>query len=135
MKGLVKWDDIYFRLNSSSYNDERWSAKSFGGQRISDVNAALGWIEKHDVAKYNLESIAIAKLGSYVVGSLSGKNTKISPQDFLPFDTRKIRTEHGITDKSVEVLRRLMKTQVMDGRVIGLLAEELKTASARSSGE
>ena len=132
---MVKWDDIHFRLNSCSYNDERWSAKNFGGQRVSDVNAALNWIEKHDVARYNLESISIAKLGSFVAGALGGKNTKVSPQDFLPFDTRKIRTEHGITDKSIEVLRHLMKTQAMDGRVIGLLAEELKSASARSSGE
>jgi hypothetical protein len=99
------------------------------------VNAALSWIEKHDVARYNLESISIAKLGSFVAGSLGGKKTKISPQDFLPFDTRKIRTEHGITDKSMDVLRQLMKTQAMDGRVIGLLAEELKSASARSNGE
>lgn len=132
---MVKWDDIHFRLNSCSYNDERWSAKNFGGQRVSDVNAALSWIEKHDVAKYNLESISIAKLGSFVAGSLGGKKTRISPQDFLPFDTRKIRTENGITDKSVEVLRRLMKTQAMDGRVIGLLAEELKSASSRSNDE
>ena len=132
---MVKWDDIHFRLNSCSYNDERWSAKNFGGQRVSDVNAALSWIEKHDVAKYNLESISIAKLGSFVAGSLGGKKTRISPQDFLPFDTRKIRTENGITDKSVEVLRRLMKTKAMDGRVIALLAEELKSASARSNDE
>ena len=131
----MKWDDIHFRLNSSSYNDERWSAKNFGSQRIFDVNAALSWIEKHDVARYNLESISIAKLGSFVAGSLGGKNSKVSPQDFLPFDTRKIRTEHGVSDKSMDVLRRLMKTQAMDGRVIGLLAEELKSASARSNGE
>jgi hypothetical protein len=131
----VKWDDIHFRLNSCSYNDERWSAKNFGSQRVSDVNAALSWIEKHDVAKYNLESISIAKLGSFVAGSLGGKKTRISPQDFLPFDTRKIRTENGITDKSVEVLRRLMKTKAMDGRVIALLAEELKSASSRSNDE
>lgn len=132
---MVKWDDIHFRLNSCSYNDERWSAKNFGSQRVSDVNAALSWIEKHDVAKYNLESISIAKLGSFVAGSLGGKKTRISPQDFLPFDTRKIRTENGITDKSVEVLRRLMKTKAMDGRVIALLAEELKSASSRSNDE
>lgn len=132
---MVKWNDIHFRLNSCSYNDERWSAENFGSQRVSDVNAALSWIEKHDVAKYNLESISIAKLGSFVAGSLGGKKTRISPQDFLPFDTRKIRTENGITDKSVEVLRRLMKTQAMDGRVIGLLAEELKSASSRSNDE
>ena len=131
----MKWDDIHFRLNSCSYNDERWSAKNFGGQRVSDVNAALSWIEKHDVAKYNLESISIAKLGSFVAGSLGGKKTRISPQDVLPFDTRKIRTENGITDKSVEVLRRLMKTKAMDGRVIALLAEELKSASSRSNDE
>ena len=132
---MVKWDDIHFRLNSCSYNDERWSAKNFGGQRVADVNAALSWIEKHDVARYNLESISIAKLGSFVAGSLGGKKTRISPQDFLPFDTRKIRTENGITDKSVEVLRRLMKTKAMDGRVIALLAEELKSASSRSNDE
>lgn len=131
----MKWDDIHFRLNSCSYNDERWSAKNFGSQRVSDVNAALSWIEKHDVARYNLESISIAKLGSFVAGSLGGKKTRISPQDFLPFDTRKIRTENGITDKSVEVLRRLMKTKAMDGRVIALLAEELKSASSRSNDE
>jgi hypothetical protein len=70
-----------------------------------------------------------------VAGSLGGKKTKILPQDFLPFDTRKIRTENGITDKSIEVLRRLMKTQAMDGRVIGFLAEELKSASSRSNDE
>ena len=99
------------------------------------MNAALSWIEKHDVARYNLESISIAKLGSFVAASLGGKKTRVSPQDFLPFDTRKIRTENGVSDKSMDVLRRLMKTQAMDGRVIGLLAEELKSASARSNGE
>lgn len=135
MKGLVKWDDIHFRLNSSSYNDERWSAKNFGGQRVSDVNAALSWVEKHDVARYNLESISIAKLGAFVAGSLGGKKTRISPQDFLPFDTRKIRTENGVSDASMKILRQLMRTQAMDGRVIGLLAEELKSASARSNDE
>ena len=87
------------------------------------------------MARYNLESISIAKLGSFVAGSLGGKKTRISPQDFLPFDTRKIRTENGITDKSIEVLRRLMKTKAMDGRVIALLAEELKSASSRSNDE
>ena len=99
------------------------------------MNAALTWIEKHDVARYNLESIAIAKLGAFVAGSLGGKKTRISPQDFLPFDTRKIRTENGVSDASMKILRQLMRTQAMDGRVIGLLAEELKSASARSNGE
>jgi hypothetical protein len=131
----VKWDDIYFRLNASDLRDERWSAKNFGGQRISDVNGALSWLEKHDIAKYNLGSISIAKLGCFVAGSLAGKKTKISPQDFLPFDTRKIKTENGMSDASMKVLQRLMKTQKMDGRVIASLAEELKMASLRSSQE
>ena len=131
----MKWDDIYFRLNASDLRDERWSAKNFGGQRISDVNGALAWLEKHDIAKYNLESISIAKLGCFVASSLGGKKTKISPQDFLPFDTRKIKTENGMSDASMKVLQRLMKTQKMDGRVIASLAEELKMASLRSSQE
>jgi hypothetical protein len=99
------------------------------------VNGALAWLEKHDIAKYNLGSISIAKLGCYVAGSLGGKKTKISPQDFLPFDTRKIKTENGMSDASMKVLQRLMKTQKMDGRVIASLAEELKMASLRSSQE
>ena len=66
-----------------------------------------------------------------MVGALGGKKTKVSVDDFLPFDTKRIKKESGISDESVGVLQRLMRTTKMDGRVIALLAEELKTASSR----
>lgn len=55
----------------------------------------------------------------------------VTPDDFLPFDTRKIRKETGVTDESIAILRRLMKTRRIDGRVISVLADELKNASMR----
>jgi hypothetical protein len=58
----------------------------------------------------------------------------VKPDDFLPFDTTKIKKEDGVTDKSLKVLQRLMKGRVMDGRVIALLAEEIKAFSSRNQG-
>lgn len=92
---------------------------------------ALKWLEKHDVTKYNINSISIAKLGTVVLGALGGKKAKASIDDFLPFDTKKIKKENGLSDESLEVLQRLMRSRRMNGRVIGLLADELKAASSR----
>ena len=91
----------------------------------------MKWLERHDTTKYNIQSISTAKLGTVVVGALGGKKARVAPDDFLPFDTRKIKKDTGITDESLKVLQRLMKTQRMDGRVIALLADELKTAAMR----
>lgn len=92
----------------------------------------MKYLEKHDVTKYNIQSIAIAKLGTMAAGMMGGKKSNIKPNDFLPFDTTKIKKEDGVTDKSLTVLRRLMKTRRMDGRVIALLAEEIKAFSSRA---
>lgn len=88
-------------------------------------------MENHDITKYNINSIATAKLGTVVVGALGGKKAKVSADDFLPFDTRRLKKQNGMTDESLGVLQRLMRTRRLDGRVIGLLADELKTASTR----
>ena len=98
---------------------------------MKDVITALKWLEKHDITKYNIHSISTAKLGTVVVGALGGKKARVSVDDFLPFDTKKIKKENGLSDESLAVLQRLMRSRKMDGRVIGLLAEELKTASSR----
>ena len=92
---------------------------------------ALKWLENHDITKYNINSIATAKLGTVVVGALGGKKAKVSADDFLPFDTRRLKKQNGMTDESLGVLQRLMRTRRLDGRVISLLADELKTASTR----
>lgn len=104
-------------------------------QRTRDVVAAVKWIEKYDINKYNIESISTAKLGAVVVGALAGKKAKATPNDFLPFDTKLIKKETGVTDESLMVLRRLMKKRRMDGRLIGMLAEELKTMAMRENNE
>ena len=97
---------------------------------------ALKWLENHDITKYNISSIATAKLGTVVVGALGGKKARVSADDFLPFDTRRLKKQNGMTDESLGILQRLMRTRRLDGRVIALLADELKTASTReSSGE
>ena len=131
LKSLTKWDEIYFRLNASDLKDRRWEGNSFGKQRVKDVVKALKWLENHDVTKYNIHSISTAKLGTVVVGALGGKKAKISVDDFLPFDTKRIKKEIGISDESIGVLQKLLRTRKMDGRVIALLAEELKAASMR----
>jgi hypothetical protein len=124
---------LYFRLSASDLKDERWQGANFGRQRVKDVAAALKWLEKYDTTKYNIQSISTAKLGTVVIGAIAGKKAKATPDDFLPFDTRKLKKENGLTDESMEVLRRLMKTRKMNGRVIALLAEELKSASMRGN--
>ena len=98
---------------------------------MKDVVAALKWLENHDITKYNISSIATAKLGTVVVGALGGKKAKVSADDFLPFDTRRLKKQNGMTDESLGILQRLMRTRRLDGRVIALLADELKTASTR----
>jgi hypothetical protein len=65
---------------------------------------------------------------------MGGKKSSVKPNDFLPFDTTKIKKEDGVTDKSLKVLQHLMKSRVMDGRVIALLAEEIKAFSSRNQG-
>lgn len=98
---------------------------------MKDVVAALKWLENHDITKYNISSISTAKLGTVVVGALGGKKAKVSADDFLPFDTRRLKKQSGMTDESLGVLQGLMRTRRLDGRVIALLADELKTASTR----
>ena len=85
---------------------------------------ALKWLEKHDITKYNIHSISTAKLGTVVVGALGGKKARVSVDDFLPFDTKKIKKENGLSDESLAVLQRLMRSRKMDGRVIALLVDD-----------
>lgn len=99
------------------------------------MKAALKYLEKHDVARYNIESIAIAKLGTMVAGMMAGKKSGVKPEFFLPFDPKIVQKEDGITDASLIVLQRLMKTRRMDGRVIALLADEMKTFAGRNKEE
>lgn len=119
----------------SDFKDERWSAKHFGRQRVCDVKSALTYLEKHDVNKYNIQSIAVAKLGTMAAGMMGGKKVSIKPDNFLPFDTRQIKKDTGVTDDSLRVLKKLMKQRVMDGRVIALLIDEIKAFSGRSQDE
>ena len=100
-------------------------------QRVQDVVIAMKWIEKQDITKYNLHSVSTAKLATVVLGAVAGKKAKNTAEDFLPFDPRKIKKETGITDESLRVLQRLLKTRRMSGSVIGMMAEELKNASSR----
>lgn len=87
------------------------------------------------MSKYNVQSVAVAKLGAMAAGMLGGKKSKVKPNDFLPFDSNQMKKEDGVTDASLVVLQRLMKTRRMDGRVIGLLADELKSFSGRKQSQ
>jgi hypothetical protein len=113
-------------------HDPRWNADQFGLQPIEDVKRALKYLDKHDVAKYNVNSIAVAKLGTMVSGMMAGRKSKIKPEDFLPFDTKSIKKDSGLSDESLIVLQRLMKTRRMDGRIIALMADELKAFAGRN---
>ena len=53
----------------------------------------------------------------------------------MPFDPKATQKEEGITDASLAVLQRLMRTRRMDGRVIALLADEMKTLAGRNKEE
>lgn len=79
-----------------------------------------------------MSSVAVAKLGTMAAGMMAGKKSKVKPEDFLPFDTKKLKKEDGVTDASLIVLQRLMKTRRMDGRVIALLADEMKAFAGRN---
>lgn len=94
--------------------------------------AALKFLERHDHAQYNIQSVSVAKMATMIAHALGGKKVSVTADDFLPFDTRKLKKETGITDESVIVLKRLMKTRKMDTRVVSMLAEELKNASMRN---
>jgi len=135
LRNLTPWNELYFRLSSSDLKDDRWSAKNFGRQKISDLRKALLYLDKHDITKYNIKSIAIAKMGTMVAGMMAGKKSKIKPEDFLPFDTKSIKKEGGVTDASLIVLQKLMKTRLIDGRVIALMADEIKAFAGRNNGE
>ena len=99
------------------------------------MKAALKYLEKHDIAKYNVESVAIAKLGTMVAGMMAGKKSTVKPEHFLPFDAKALKKEDGITDASLVVLQKLMKKRRMDGRVIALLAEEMKAFAGRNQDD
>jgi hypothetical protein len=125
------WDKVYFRLSSSAFRDDRWNHRNFARQRARDALSALKWLEQRDMAEHNAQSISTAKLCMVVMGALGGKNTKATVDDFLPFDTRKIKKDNGITSESLQVLRRLMKTHKLDGRLLAVLADDLKATSNR----
>lgn len=95
----------------------------------------MKYLDRHDIAKYNVSSVAVAKLGTMAAGMLAGKKSKVKPDDFLPFDTKKLKKDDGVTDESLIVLQRLMKTKRMDGRVIALLADELKNFAGRNQDQ
>lgn len=92
----------------------------------------MKYLDKHDISKYNIQSVAVAKLGAMAAGMMAGKKSKIKPDDFLPFDTKNIKKEDGVTDESMLVLQKLMKSRKMDGRVVALVAEEIKAFSGRN---
>ncbi|OUX93631.1 MAG: hypothetical protein CBC03_01310 [Pseudoalteromonas sp. TMED43] len=75
--------------------------------------------------------MATAKLGTVVVQGLAGKKASVTADDFLPFDTRKIKKDTGVSEKSLQVLKRLMKSTRLDARLISTLASEIKMASMR----
>lgn len=100
-------------------------------QPVADITAALKYIEKRDISQYNIQSIATAKLATVVMGGLAGKKSRATPEDFLPFDTRKLKKENGLTNESLEVFKRLMKNRLIDGRVLALMADDLKNAAMR----
>ena len=129
---MTDWNEIYFRLSASDFSDRRWHADQFGLQPLSDVKRALKYLDRHDIAKYNASSVAVAKLGTMAAGMMAGKKSKVKPEDFLPFDTKQLKKDDGVSDASLIVLQRLMKTRRMDGRVIALLADELKSFSGRN---
>jgi hypothetical protein len=131
LSSLTNWNELYFRLSSSGLQDPRWHADNFAIQKVDDVSAALKFLEKQDTYRANVSSIATAKLGTVVVGALGGKKSNVSVDDFLPFDTRKLKKDTGVTDQSMRVLRRLMRTRKLDPRLVATLASEIKNASLR----
>jgi hypothetical protein len=135
LKNLTDWNEIYFRLSASDFKDRRWHADQFGRQPLSDIKRALKYLDKHDVAKYNVQSVAIAKFGTMAAGMMAGKKSKVKPEDFLPFDIKTIKKDSGVTDESLTVFQRLMKTRRMDGRVIALLADDLKAFAGRNQDQ
>jgi len=132
---MTNWNELYFRLCSSDFQDDRWSAKNFGKQKMQDLRAALKYLDKHDIAKYNIQSVAVAKLGSMAATMIGGKKAAIKPDYFLPFDMKAIKKEESVTQESMAVLQKLMKQRRMNGRVIALLADELKTFGGRNQDQ
>jgi hypothetical protein len=132
---MTNWNTIYFRIASSSFKDDRWNAENFSKQKVSDMVRVLKWLESHEINHFNAASITTAKLATVVVSALGGKKSKVKAEDFLPFDTRRIKKDTGISDATLLVMKKLLKTRRLDGRVVALLAEELKTASVRNVEE
>lgn len=101
-------------------------------QRTKDVLAALKFLERHDMTLANVQSISVSKMAAMVAQALGGKKVTVTPQDFLPFDTRKMRKDSGITEESSSILRKLLRTRKVDSRLLAALADEIKAASMRS---
>ena len=100
-------------------------------QPVKDVLAAIKFLEKHDITRYNILSLSTAKLGTVVAQSLGGKKVTVTPDDFLPFDSRKQKDRSGVTEESLRILKRIMKTRKVDPRLVSTLANEIKMASMR----
>ena len=75
--------------------------------------------------------MSTAKLGCVVVQGLAGKKANVTADDFLPYDTRKIKKDTGVSDESMRVLKLLMRTRKLDSRLFSTLANEIKMASMR----
>lgn len=98
---------------------------------MGDVLAVLKFLEKHDTNRYNINSISTAKLGVLVAAAVAGKKSTGTVDDFLPFDTRKIRSETSVSAQSIATLQNLMRTRKLDPKFISMVADELKNASTR----
>ena len=63
---------------------------------------------------------------------MAGIKVKVKREDYLSFVTKELKKEEGVKDARLIVLQRLMKTRRMDGRVIALLADEMKAFAGRN---
>ena len=98
---------------------------------MKDVLAALKFLERHDHTQYNLQSLSVAKMATMVAHALGGKKVSLTADDFLPFDTRKMKKDSGVSERSLKVLKKLMRTVRLDARLVSTLANEIKMASMR----
>lgn len=101
-------------------------------QRTKDVLAALRFLERHDMMQANITSASVSKMAAMVAHALGGKKVTVTADDFLPFDTRKIKKDTGITSESSAVLKKLLRTRKVDPRLLAILSEEIKAASMRA---
>lgn len=116
------WAAIYARLLAFSIVDPIFHAERFGKVPIKLLQACIEQLSENKQETINAQSISTAKLSSFVIAALGGKNTKVNMEELLPYAMKK--ECNGLQKSTIAAMKWALKNEPMPPAIIGLIGSE-----------